>query len=263
MSSPSLRCLYALKISPWSERARWVLDHHRLAYREIEHVPFMGERRLRRLLGNPEGRATVPVLVEGERVLTNSWDIARYADREGHGEKLLPPELEQEIRGWHERAEIRMSAGRALTVASMLASDEALEESLPGQVPRLLRRLLRPGTRFGMRWFARKYQLDLAGTAAAERVLCEGLEALRSALQGASYVLGRFSYADIIAASMLQGVVPVADRYLRLGPGMRRAWTKPALAARYPELIAWRDQLYERHRAKPERARRAEQLAAS
>jgi glutathione S-transferase len=223
-----------------------VLDHHGLEYREIEHVPFLGERRLRRVAGKPKGRVTVPVLLAGQQVLGDSWDIARYADREGRGEKLLPAELEADIRRWHDLMEASMSAGRTLTVASLLASDGALEEALPA--PRLVRRLLLPVTRFGTRWFARKYELDLQAAAAAERAMCEGLDQLRSALQRARYVLGRYSYADIIAATMLQGVVPVADRYLRLGPATRIAWTKVDVAARYSELIAWRDRLYEQHR---------------
>jgi glutathione S-transferase len=248
MSSPSGSRLYALKPSPWSERARWVLDHHGLEYREIEHVPFLGERRLRRVAGKPKGRVTVPVLLAGKQVLGDSWDIARYADREGRGEKLLPAELEADIRRWHDLTEVSMAAGRALTVASLLASDGALEEALPPQAPRLVRRLLRPLTRFGTRWFARKYELDLQAAEAAERAMCEGLDVLRSSLQRSPYVLGRYSYADIIAASLLQGVVPVADRYLRLGPATRIAWTKGALAARYSELVSWRDELYEQHR---------------
>jgi hypothetical protein len=41
------RKLVSLHVSPWSERAKWALDHHRLAYTVVEHVPIAGERRLR------------------------------------------------------------------------------------------------------------------------------------------------------------------------------------------------------------------------
>lgn len=252
MSSSSDRRLYVLKLSPWSERARWVLAHHRLPYREIEHLPFLGERRLRRVLGNPRRRVTVPVLIAGEQVLSDSWDIALYADREGAAsggrEPLLAAELEADIRRWHELGETSMAAGRALTVASLLASDAALEETLPPQAPRLMRRLLRPAARLGTRWFARKYELDLRGAEAAERTMCAALDVLRSSLQRSEYVLGRYSYADIIAATLLQGVSPVADRFIRLGPATRRAWTRTEVAARYSDLVRWRDRLYERHR---------------
>jgi glutathione S-transferase len=225
-----------------------MLNHHGLAFRKIEHIPFLGERRLRKVLGQPEGRVTVPVLIADGRTLANSWDIALYAERVGRGARLIPEELEADVRRWHDLAERSMSAGRALTIARLLASDAALEEALPPAAPRLLRRLLRPVARQVTRWFARKYELDLAGAASAQAAQREALDALRTALVRSEYVLGRFSYADIIAASLLQGVVPVAERYLRLGPATREAWTNPELAAAYPDLVAWRDRLYQRHR---------------
>jgi glutathione S-transferase len=55
-------------------------------------------------------------------------------------------------------------------------------------------------------------------------------------------------------AVLLQAVAPVADRYIRLGPATRQVWSQPELAAEFADLIAWRDTLYERHRAKRQRA---------
>ena len=40
--------LYGVGYSPWTERARWALDHHRIAYRYREHLPMLGEPMLRR-----------------------------------------------------------------------------------------------------------------------------------------------------------------------------------------------------------------------
>jgi len=225
-----------------------MLQHHGLAFRKIEHVPMLGERRLRRVLGHPSGRVTVPVLIADGQTLTNSWDIALYAERVGRGARLIPEELEGDVRRWHDLAEATMTVGRGLILARLLQSDAALQETLPPALPRPVRRLLLPVARHVTRWFARKYELDLGTTARAEDALRESLAALRSALVRSEYVLGRFSYADIIAASLLQAVVPVADRYLRLGPATRQVWTKPELAAAYPDLVSWRDRLYERHR---------------
>lgn len=265
MSRPAR--LIVLPQSPWSERARWALDHHGLAYHVSVHVPFLGERRLRRVLGNPPRRATVPVLLVGGEVLSSSWEIARHADRVGHAERLIPDDLEPAIRHWDELAERAMTAARPLTLERLLDSDAALDETLPPPLPRWLRPLLRPVTRFGTEWFARKYALDLASTGAARAALEAGLSALRSALGGSDYVLSRFSYADVIMATMLHGVSPVADRYVPLGPATRAAWTQPELAAANADLIAWRDRLYERHRpptaALPSRGARAEAAPAA
>lgn len=253
--------LASLKVSPWSERARWALDHHGLTYETIEHVPFIGERRLRRLIGARQGRVTVPVLVlPGGELLTESWDIALYADREGGGAPLIGARA-AEVRAWNDLADSTMQSGRALLSAALLASPAALDETLPRDVPRWVRPLLRPVTRHGAAWFARKYDVDLAGVERHTAVLRGTLERLRAALSESSpYLLGAFSYADIVMALLLQGVSPVADRYIRLGPATRRIWTRGALAADFPDLIAWRDALYAKHRAKPPGApmRRAE-----
>lgn len=245
--------LVLLQQSPWSERARWVFAHHGLRYTPIEHVPFLGERRLRRLVGPRVARATVPVLLAGEEVIVGSWDIARYADRKGGGTQLIPVESEGDIRRWFDAAEHAMSKARALTVAALLASKDALAESLPPGVPRVLRPLLLPLARYGTRWFARKYELDAENAERARAAMIELLDALRSALVRTGYVSSAFSFADIVMATSLQGVVPVADRHFPLGQATRQAFTQPDLAVRYGDLIEWRDRLYERHRVPPQR----------
>jgi glutathione S-transferase len=247
--TPQPTRLVVLKVSPWSERAKWALDHHRIAYETREHAPFLGERRLRRLVGPGKKRATVPILLAGERVLTESWDIALYADREGRGAKLIPREREAEIRGWNDLADETMKACRGIVVAALLASPAALDEGLPPQVPGWFKPLLRPVARYGTQWFARKYGLERADKAAAVAKLRSTLAALREALAKSSpYLLGAFSYADIVMATTLQGVSPVADRYIPLGPATRQTWMLEDVAAEFPDLIAWRDRLYDQHR---------------
>jgi glutathione S-transferase len=248
MPDSTLR-LVSLYVSPVSERARWVLDHHGFSYQTIQHVPFLGERRLRRMLGARKSRVTVPVLFtpSGE-MLTDSWDISRYADREGQGEPLIG-NREAEVRAYNDLADRMTEAGRALVSAALLESPQALDETLPHEVPGWFRPLLRPVTRYGAAWFARKYRVDFGSSERDTNVLRATLERLRAALaQSSPYILGRFSYADIVMAVSLQGVSPVADEYIRLGPATRRAWTREALAAEFSDLVAWRDELYAKHR---------------
>jgi len=250
-TQPPSRRLVILKISPWSERARWALDHHGLAYQTIEHAPFLGERRLRRLVGSRNERATVPVLLAEGQTLTESWDIALHADREGSGTKLIPEEHADEVRRWNTLADQAMAAGRALVVAAMLESPAALDESVPRGVPSFLRPALRPMGRYGMKWFGRKYGVHLADLPLHLAKMKAALQTHREALAKRSpYLLGSFSYADIVMASTLQGVSPVDNRYIQLGPALRRAWTREELAAEYSDLVAWRDRLYAQHRSR-------------
>jgi glutathione S-transferase len=249
--SASTPRLVALPLSPWSERARWALDHHRIDYQFVTHVPFLGERRLRRLVGPTKERATVPVLVLPGAVLTESWDIVQHADRHGHSPPLLPKDRLLEIQSYTDLADRTMLAGRALVMRALLASGEALDETLPPAVPAGLRPWLRPLTRYGSRWFARKYGLRWDREAEQRETVRAALARIRTQLaQSSPYLLGSFTYADIVMALLLQSVVPVAQRFIRLGPATRRVWTSSALAAEFPDIVAWRDQLYERHRAR-------------
>jgi len=242
------RTLVLLPYSPWSERARWALDHHRLAYQTIVHAPVIGERRLRKLVAGRVRPATVPVLIEGETVLTDSWDIAAHADRVGAGPALLGEGRVEEAKRWAGVCDAAMGGGRALVVAGLLRTPAALDESMPPAVPRWIRVLSRPVNRWGTGWFGRKYGVSLAGVADHEATLRAGLAAVRAGLAGADYLLGGFTYADIAAATLLQGVSPVADRYIPMGPATRTVWTQPGLAAEFADLLAWRDEIYSRHR---------------
>jgi glutathione S-transferase len=244
--------LVVLPVSPWSERARWALDHHRVSYRTVRHAPFIGELRLRRLIGARTRPATVPVLIDGDAVLTDSWDIVLHADRVGRGELLIPADRELEIRAYAELAEQISTHARALLLPELIDDPEALDENTPVPIPARLAALLRPVMRLGTRWFARKYGVDRSDRAQSERTVRDGLDQLRAALEQSSpYLLGRFSYADIVMATTLQGIAPVADTYIRLGPATRRVWTQPELAHEFRDLIEWRDALY-RDRRRPE-----------
>jgi glutathione S-transferase len=135
-------------------------------------------------------------------------------------------------------------------VPALLANSKALDEQMPPFVPRWTRPALRPVTRYATEWFSRKYALHFEDAPAHLARMRTALEILRAALAKSSpYLLGDFSYADIVMALTLQGVSPVDDRYIPLEPASRQVWTRPDLASEFPDLVAWRDQLYERHRS--------------
>jgi glutathione S-transferase len=219
----------------------------------LKHEPFLGERRLRRLAGKRTGRVTVPILLLAGEVLTDSWDIARYADREGVSEKLIPAERQEEIRHLTDLADRAMEQNRALFVARLLRSGAALDETLPAWLPRGIRPVLRPVTRFATGWFGRKYQVTLDQSEAQTQFIRGTLLDFRRRLADGVYLLDRFSYADIVLATLLQGISPVYDRYIQLGPATREVWTRPELAREFDDLVRWRDRLYAEKRGEPSR----------
>lgn len=241
--------LVALSFSPWSEKARWALDHHSVSYREIEHVPLFGEPLLRLRARTLRGRVTVPLLVDGGEVFMDSWNIARYAERVGKGTPLFVDDPHQSIETWNKRSDMVLSSGRALLLRRVIRKPEALQEALPPFMPQRLRPRLRFASKLGAVYLSFKYETQALDPATHRARIERGLVALRAALQGPDgYLLGSFSYADIAMAVALQVIEPVSDQYLRIGPHTRLCWTDPDFAEDFSDLLAWRDRIYAKHR---------------
>lgn len=222
---------------------------------------MIGELGLRIAARTMRGKVTVPLLVDGSDVLMNSMAIARYAERVGAGTPLFAAELDDEIVAWNARSEVLMTSGRALLLGRLAKSREALREQLPPYVPRALRGALTPLASSAVSYLARKYGVRPADEAHREARARAALDELRASLHGhRDYVLDRFSFADITMATALQFILPVAERWIPLGPATRKAWTHDALAADYADLLAWRDRLYAAHR--PPRATTGQAPAA-
>jgi len=239
--------LVGMPYSPWTEKARWALDHHRIAYRFHEHVPLLGEPLLR--LRAPKGKkATVPLYLAAEGAIVDSIEIARYAEKKGTGSKLFEPKQVETIERWNRASESMLSAARGRIVLQLLADAEAQKEAIPGIFPKALHGVLLPIARTGTRFIAKKYSTSDSPDAEIERTAVPLLDAWRKDLGGRATLFDSFSYADITMALALQSLLPVSDDYLPVGAGTRRVWSNPKLAERYADLIAWRDSLYATYR---------------
>lgn len=244
--------LTALSFSPWSEKARWALDHHNLDYKEESFVPLFGELALRLRLQRFSGRITVPVLQDGLTWFTDSFDIARYADRLGSGPRLFPDERLAEISEWNQRSEAALSAGRALLMLAMENDANFALGILPIKPPAVLRPLFVPIAKKGIQAFINKYRMRDAADQ-HQAVFTRELERLAQATAGRRYLLGdSLTYADIAMTTVVQGISPVDERYLARVPGTGSSPYTAELQRRYAGLIAWRDELYALHR-KPRR----------
>jgi glutathione S-transferase len=238
--------LLEMPFSPWSEKARWALDHHQFAYDKRAYVPLLGELGLRAKLGKWSGKVSVPVLFDGERAIMDSYEIAKYADARSGGSPLVPADREREVQGWNERCEVVMTVGRARSLDRALKSPRALDDMAPRGFPDL-GGVSRALTSVGVRFVRRKYAV---GELEAEsRRVREVLDEMRTVLaRGERYLLGSFSFADVAACAALQCVAPARDAYFEIGPGTRESFTDPDLAAAYGDLLEFRDRLYAEHR---------------
>jgi glutathione S-transferase len=238
-----------LPYSPWTEKARWVLDHHRIHYKFMEHAPIVGDLLLRILIRKPKGRVTVPVFEDGGRWFTDSFDIAQHADRIGSGPRLFPGDKLAAIEAWNRKSEAAMTAARAHMIVQSADNPKAAAAAIPPVVPAPVKPLLVPLAKKFFESFIVKYNMR-EGSESHMATLTSALDDLRAGLAGkGGYLLGNeFSYADIAMAVVLQIVSPVDERYMAIGPGGREGWTTRELVDRYGDLLAWRDELYAKHR---------------
>lgn len=237
--------LVGMPDSPWTEKARWALDHHRIAHEFEPYTPILGELGLRARLRAVSGRVTVPVLFTRHGALRSSRAIAEFADRIGREAPLFPREHHDAIAGWDDASDRALQNVRLLVTCALTRSPAALEEAAPPLVPRPLRR---PLAASGLAAFRFKYKISGAAEHDAELALASSLEGLRAALGGRATLLSQFTYADIAMAVLLQGVTPVDDRFVPLPPATRQLWRREALATRFADLVEWRDRLYAAHR---------------
>jgi len=81
-----LPTLHQFRFSHYNEKARWALDHKRVAHRRRSYLPGMHVLPIRRLTGQQQ----VPVLVDGERIIPGSAAIVDYLET-AHPEPALLP----------------------------------------------------------------------------------------------------------------------------------------------------------------------------
>jgi glutathione S-transferase len=240
--------LYQIAYSPWSEKARWALDHHRIDYEKVEYLPMLGAPWLKwRLRGRLRGKLTVPLVLDGDRLVQDSFEIARWADARGGNTPLVPEALSDLVAEWNACAEGLMAAGRARVLSRVAGSPMAQYEAVPPWA-RKIPGVQGPLFRMGARFLTRKYSLADHNVLEQGGAIRDALERLRAALgdraaEGGA-LLGRFTLADIAMACALQFVRPVDDAFLRLGAATRRAWTEPVYSEDFADLLGWRDAIY-------------------
>lgn len=245
--------LHGLSYSPWTERARWALDHHGIPYRYRPHTPMLGEPLLRRAAKvGPGERATAPLFIDAQGIHRDSIDIIVHADRIGTATKLVRDEAE--LRAMAAVAERGLHAMRARVTAGILASREALRESAMAAVPELFASAIAPVAAMGARFVARKYGAPLDREAANLAQVRETLRELAARIDTGHVPTKETLGAEhLIFATFLQGIRPVEVRHIPLRPALRRVWTTDALVEEAAPLLAWRDALYQSARGTAER----------
>lgn len=241
--------LYQFELSQYSEKVRLILDYKGLAYRKIEVVPGIGQVDLFQM----SGQTKVPVLKDGNQVIADSTEIARYLDQRYPDPPLMPTDPRQRglcllIEEWADES-IGLKSRKVLFGA--LSQDQNFRKSLlPPTTPDIVKSLVEvlPGDVLKVLGFGVGYSPDVVKSAAAD--LKRDLEALCLLLSNTPYLVGdKPTLADLAVAGLSMLLKFPDGPYLDL-PATLRGKGIPGLADSviYEPFFTWRDRLYTQYR---------------
>lgn len=202
--------LVTIPFSHYCEKARWALERCGVAYREDGHLPVFHRLATRRA---GAGR-TVPVVVDGATLLTDSTDIVAWADAQRPG-TLLPAEpaaraaalaLEDELDTQLGPATRRWGYAYALPRAD-------LTDLVAHGAPRWEARALRWSRPLAVRYLVKSLRIDAAGVARSRAKIDATFARIDALLaDGRRYLVGeRFSVADLTFAALASPIILPAE----------------------------------------------------
>ncbi|OUR89577.1 hypothetical protein A9Q81_21275 [Gammaproteobacteria bacterium 42_54_T18] len=241
--------LFGLSVSPWSEKTRWALDYANAHYQYQEFTPMISNLGVRIKSKRFFNRISVPLLIDGDSVFSDSFSIAKHANTHSKKDSLFPQEKCDEIDHWNSISEQTLEAGRALVVINMQSNREACLKSLPPFFPEPIKPLMLPVAKSGLFYLKKKYDVSEKNVRRYEQIIEDNLQKLQKALaDNPQYLLGSFTYADICMAVTLQVIKPIQNRHVMLDSATEQCWKNEALAEKFSDLIAWRDDIYQQYR---------------
>lgn len=238
--------LYSIHYSPWSLRVKWVAKHHGIEVQRREYVPMVSTPLVRLKVKDFSGKITMPLLIDGEVVLRDSFDISRHLDERGSGQSLFTDD-EDVLDAWTTTANSIADAGRTITTYSVMKDPAARAENIPPQIRGPFRRVAGPIVDLGAQYLARKYDFSEDDIEPAHAQIRAGLERVANRLVESDHLGAQFGWPDIAMASALQFVKP-AEGWVRLGEASSACWTRSELAREFADVLTWRDELLDAHR---------------
>ena len=248
--------LWHLPLSPYSEKVRWALDykqvqHERRAAAPGIHIPLA--------LALTRGRHwTLPVMqLDGRNIGDSTVIIAALEQRypDPGGRDLYPAEPAERRRALELEEWFDEHLGpyvRRFSLHVMRSDREQFDELASRQMPPALRRYRRAAGAFGRAYTGARFQTvsDTGSNEAREKTVV-AFDRLESELgeTGEYLVGGRFTVADLTAASMFSLVVLPPEGPIDLEPPPPLADLRTSLAHRRG--YTWVLEMFARHRRSP------------
>src|SRR5919202_1365007 len=226
--------LYQFELSQYSEKVRLILDYKGLAYRKIEVTPGVGQLEVFQL----SGQRKLPVLKDGDTVISDSTAIAMYLERKYPDRPLIPTDPKERglcfrIEEWADES-IGVKSRKVL-YGAMSQSPTFRTSVLPNTTPDFLKSLV------GAVPDAVKDARD---------ALKQDLESLSLLLLDSPYLVGNQpTLADLAVAGVSLLLKFPEGPYLDLPENIKGKGI-PGLAdsSVYETFFNWRDRLYAGYR---------------
>lgn len=241
--------LYQFELSHYSEKVRLILDYKGLEYRKIEVTPGIGQFDVYRL----SGQRQVPVLKDGDRIIADSTEIAKYLDREYPDSPLIPTDPYQRglclmMEEWADESIGIKSRNTLLKAASQ--NQDFRTAWLPTNTPDFVKNLIGsvPSDLVSFLGMSVGVGPDVLKSSIAE--LEQDLEALCLLLGDRPYLVADSPTLADFAVAGLSMYIKFPDSPALDIPEVLKGKGVPALADNpvYQTFFDWRDRLYDDYR---------------
>ncbi|DBA83918.1 hypothetical protein WJX77_012448 [Trebouxia sp. C0004] len=230
-------------------KARWALDHYGIPYRSLAYTPGIGEPWLRWKINKWSGRVAVPVLVTPTETLCDSFAIAQWADaysKQPEFHNLFPDNHADTIASWNKRCDQLMAFDRNRFVQNVPKTPELKRQMAPSVLLWLPFRsyIAEAAGGIAMTQFLNKWK-DVADVTNLDQARST-LQQLRAALasNNGSYILGTFSFADVVMAVAVYVLCPPGGKFTVIAKGLPT--TSPDLYDEFKDLIPWADSVFDK-----------------
>ncbi|MBD1935780.1 glutathione S-transferase family protein [Microcoleus sp. FACHB-68] len=241
--------LYQFELSQYSEKVRLMLDYKGLAYRKIEVTPGVGQLEVYRL----SGQRQLPVLKDGNIVIADSTEIAKYLDQQYPDRPMIPtaPKERALCLLMEEWADESIGVKSRKVLFNGLSQDQRFRSAmLPANTPDVLKNLVESVPSEILKTLGFGLGVSPDAVKSATEAIKQDLEALCLLLREQAYlVTDRPTMADFAVAGLSILLKFPAGPYLDL-PADLRGKGVPGIADNplYETFFTWRDRLYADYR---------------
>jgi glutathione S-transferase len=197
--------LITIPFSHYCEKARWALERCNVKYEEDGHLPLFHYIANRRAGAN----RTVPVVVDGDHLISDSTDIVAWADARKPGTLIPTGDKRAEALALEEDFDQHLGPATRRWAYFHLLPRTDLDHVITRGVPRWQQLALKAVRPIAVGMLKRGLKIDAAGVERSRQKIEDGFAKVAARLaDGRRYLMGeRFTVADLTFASLASPVL--------------------------------------------------------